>query len=128
METSDFHVSLLNDEELQGQTELRTCLLEAMAMGMVCLHVPTQALSPDVFRDGENILFVDPRDPAAAAERIIALADSPDRWGAVADNARRTIESHFDMRTEYRKVLERFTTWPGMSAKAPPPPPAPSRG
>jgi len=108
MAEADFHVSLLNDEDTQARTELRTCLLEAMAAGMACLHTQTPALSPDIFRDGENTVLLDPRDPTACAEKIIYLADSPDRLEAIGRNAARTVAEHFDMQTGYAKALARF--------------------
>lgn len=108
MAEADFHVSLLNDEDIQARTELRTCLLEAMASGMVCLHAATPALSPDIFRDGENIVFLNPREPAACANRILGLADSPDRLEAIRRNALHTVAKHFDMEVEYRKFLARL--------------------
>jgi glycosyltransferase involved in cell wall biosynthesis len=103
-----FHVSLLNDEDAQARTEQRTCLLEAMAMGMACLHAPMPALAPEVFRDGENIVLVDPRDPAAAADKIVALVESPERLAPIGQQAIETVAEHFDMRAEYEKALARL--------------------
>lgn len=108
MAEADFHVSQLNDEDVQAKTELRTGLLEAMAAGMACLHVPTAALAPEVFRDGENVVLVDPGKPAACAEKILQLADSPERLDAIRHNAVRTIAEHFDMGAEYAKALARL--------------------
>lgn len=105
MAEADFHVSLLNDEDMQARTELRTCLLEAMATGMACLHVPTPALAPDVFRDGENIILLNPRDPVACAEKIVGLADSPERLAAIRRNAIQTMAEHFDMDKTYREAV-----------------------
>jgi len=105
MADADFHVSLLNSENTQARTELRTCLLEAMAVGMVCLHAPTPALAPDIFRDGENIVFVDPNDPVAGAKKILSLAASPERLAAIGRNAIQTIAEHFDMDEEYAKAV-----------------------
>ena len=105
MAEAHFHVSLLNDEEVQARTELRTCLLEAMAAGMACLHARTPALSPAIFRDEENIVFVDPRDPPAAAEKILRLADSPGRLEAIRRNAVRTVAEHFDLDRQYAEAV-----------------------
>jgi len=104
MSEADFHVSQLNDEDIMARTELRTGLLEAMASGMVCLHVPAPALTPDVFRDGENIVLVNPHDPAAAADNILSWADSPARLEAVRRHAIQTIADHFDIEEEYAKA------------------------
>jgi len=109
MAEADFHVSLLNDQELLARTELRTGLLEAMAAGMVCLHAPTPALPADIFRDGENILLIDPNDPAASAAKILALADSPDRLESIRRQAVETIARHFDMNEQYAKAVAAMT-------------------
>jgi glycosyltransferase involved in cell wall biosynthesis len=108
MAEADFHVTLLNNEDTQARTELRTCLLEAMAAGMACLHVPTPAVSGDVFRDGENIVLVDPDDPARSAEKFLAIADKPGKLEAIGRNAVQTVETHFDFETQYQKFLARL--------------------
>jgi len=104
MAEADFHISLLNNDDEQARTELRTGLLEAMLAGMACLHAPTPGLVPGLFRDGENILLIDPRDPVAAADKILALADAPDRLDALRREAVRTVEEHFRLEDQYRKV------------------------
>ncbi|MBM3335340.1 glycosyltransferase family 4 protein [Candidatus Sumerlaeota bacterium] len=105
MAEADFHVSLANDRDQIARTELRTCLLEAMAAGMACLHVPTPSLDPDIFRDGENIVLIRPDDPVASAEKILALANCHDSLDKIRFNAARTIAEHFDMRKEYARAL-----------------------
>jgi glycosyltransferase involved in cell wall biosynthesis len=109
MAEADFHVSLMNDEDEQARTELRTGLLEAMLAGMACLHAPTPGLPAGIFRDGENVVMMDSRDPLAAAEKILRLYDSPEALSAIRRNATATIEAHFDMDAEYRKVAERLS-------------------
>ena len=108
MAEADFHVSLLNNDNVQARTELRTCLLEAMAAGMACLHAPTPAIATPLFRDGENIVLVDPGDPVACAEKILQLARAPERLDAIRRNAVRTITEHFDIDAEYARVLTRL--------------------
>jgi glycosyltransferase involved in cell wall biosynthesis len=109
MAEADFHVSLLNDEDAQARTELRTCLLEAMAAAMACLHAPTPALFPDIFRDEENIILVDPNDPSAAAEKILGLIASPEHLEEIRRNAVRTIADHFDMEKQYAQAAAILT-------------------
>lgn len=104
MAETDFHVTLLSDEGVQARTELRTCLLEAMAAGLVCLHTPTPGLVLGIFRDGENVVTLDPRDPAFSARKILALADAPDLLESIRRNAVRTIEAHFDLEAQYRRL------------------------
>ncbi len=105
MTTADFHVTHFDSRSVQGNTEVRTGLLEAMAAGMACLHVPTNALNAhSLFRDGENIVLVDPDQPKASAEKILALADDPEQLSRIRQNARRTIEEHFSL----DEMLARF--------------------
>jgi len=108
MAEADFHVSLLNDRDLMATTELRTCLLEAMAAGMACLHAPTPALDPAIFRDRENIVLVDPNDPAGSAEKILSVAESPGTLEAIGRNAAHTVAEHFEMASQYKKALDRM--------------------
>ncbi|MCX8037377.1 MAG: glycosyltransferase family 4 protein [Candidatus Sumerlaeia bacterium] len=109
MAEADFHVSLLDHESLQGRTELRTGLLEAMATGMVCLHAATPALPPDLFRDGENIVLLDTADTEACVQKILALADSPGQLAAIRRNAAQTVAVHFNMEQHYRKAISVLT-------------------
>ncbi len=109
MAEADFHVSLLDNESLQGRTELRTGLLEAMAAGMACLHAPTPALVPDIFRDGENLVLLDPADSEACVQKILALADSPEQLAAIRRNAAQTIAAHFNMEQHYKKAISFLT-------------------
>lgn len=92
-----FHVSQLDNTSLQGDTELRTCLLEAMALGVPCLHVDSHAIRTHAeLRDGENIVLIDPDAPDAAARKIGALIDDPAARERIGDNAQRTIQEHYD--------------------------------
>ncbi len=94
---ADFHVSQMDNKSVQGDTELRTCLLEAMALGVPCLHADSHAIrTHPEFRDGENIVLIDPDDPDAAAERICGLIDDPAERRRIGENARRTIRERYD--------------------------------
>ena len=94
---ADLHVSQLDNTSVQGDTELRTCLLEAMAMGVPCLHVDSHAIrTHPEFEDGVNIVLIDPADPDAAARGICALLDAPGDLRRIGDRGRRTIQEHYD--------------------------------
>jgi len=107
MARADFHVTHFDSRSMQGNTELRTGLLEAMAAGMACLHCPTEGLrSYSVFNDGENIILIDPDKPEMSAQKILALADDPDKLSHIRQNARNTIQDHFS----FDELLARFHT------------------
>ena len=92
-----FHVSQLDNTSVQGDTELRTCLLEAMALGLPCLHVDSHAIrAHPEFKDGDNIVIIDPGDPDAAGHKIGRLIENPAERERIGENAKRTIQEHYD--------------------------------
>lgn len=91
------HVSQLDNTSVQGDAELRTCLLEAMALGVPCLHVDSHAIRchPE-FRDGENIILIDPNAAEQAAAKICDLLARPQELQRIGENARATVQTHYD--------------------------------
>jgi glycosyltransferase involved in cell wall biosynthesis len=106
MAEADFHVTQLNASDTQGDTELRTCLLEAMAAGMICLHVSNSAIQSPEFRDGHNLVIIDPMNPKQAAEKILEIYSSPELRQRISENARRTVEEHFDIAADYARLRD----------------------
>ena len=86
-------------------------MLEAMASG--CLVVGSRtAPVEEVINDGENGLLVDFFDKRGIADRILEIFDSPERFAALRDRARKDIGERFSMRAGfegYQAVLERST-------------------
>lgn len=115
MSVCDYHVTQLRGGHIQAETELRTCLLEAMAAGMVCLHAPTRALRPGIFRDGENIVHL-PRAPESATEAIIALRQNDERRRAIGRAAAETIIHHYDLNQwvlEFERLMQQSASASG---------------
>ncbi len=106
MADADFHVTQLNATDTQGDTELRTCLLEAMAAGMICLHVSSSAIQRPEFRDRHNLVIIDPTKPKEAAQKILEIYASLEVRQRISENARRTVEEHFDLATDYAKLRQ----------------------
>jgi len=73
-------------------------LLEAMAAGCVVVASDTPPVT-EVIRDGENGLLVDFFAPAALAERVEAVLADRGRYARLAQEARDTICSEYDLQT-----------------------------
>ncbi|HET8646249.1 MAG TPA: glycosyltransferase, partial [Vicinamibacteria bacterium] len=70
-------------------------LLEAAAAGLACVGARTGGIV-DVLVDGENGMLFDPRDAAALARCLQALAGDAGLRAALGRRARRTVEEGFD--------------------------------
>ena len=108
---SHIHVSQLDSESRIGDTELRTCLLEAMQWGMACLHCDSSAVREhSCFVDGENILLIDPNDVEGATEKLLHYMDNPQMLTRIGDRARETVRTTFGFETwcnqEFRPMLD----------------------
>lgn len=86
---------------------LPTVLLEAMALGTPCVSTDVTGI-PEVLRDGDTGLMVPPRDPEALAAAIERLLEDPDLRVALAERARRRIESDFDVHRNTAELRELF--------------------
>lgn len=75
---------------------LPTVLLEAMALGTPCVSTDVTGI-PEVLRDGETGLMVPQHNPVALAGAIERLLNDPVLRVQLASQARRRIESEFDI-------------------------------
>jgi glycosyltransferase involved in cell wall biosynthesis len=57
-------------------------------------------------KDGEFCALSD--DPAGFAERVVALLRDPERAAAMAERARREVETNWDMGAITRKLVEGY--------------------
>jgi glycosyltransferase involved in cell wall biosynthesis len=82
-------------------------LREAMATQTPCVSTTISAI-PEVITDGHDGILVEPNDSKAVAEAIADLIDNPSRRNKIAENARETIETEFDIRIAVDKLESVF--------------------
>lgn len=82
-------------------------VIEAQAAGVPVVATPVGGIRETVVH-GETGLLVPPRDPAALAEAIVRLLDSPDEARRLAGEARRQVRERF---SETRMVEETLTLY-----------------
>jgi glycosyltransferase involved in cell wall biosynthesis len=81
--------------------------LEAMAAGKVILAWANKnTYGRGILRDGSNIVFVDPNEPAQLAQTIIDLLLDHQKRRQVGERASRTIREHFSWESVCSKTLE----------------------
>ena len=86
-------------------------LREAMATQTPCVSTKISAI-PEVITDGFDGILVEPNDSTAVAEAVADLLDNPSRRNELAANARKTIETEFDIRIavdQLEAVFEKVT-------------------
>lgn len=86
---------------------LPTVLLEAMALGTPCISTPVTGI-PEVVRDGETGLLAPEHDPAALAHTLQCLLDQPALGLDLAVQARRLMESEFDIHRNAAQLRSMF--------------------
>jgi len=69
-------------------------VVEGVFAGLLPIRSPS-AGARDQIDDGETGYLIDPHDPEALADRLVAIAGDPDRRRRVADAARRKMEARF---------------------------------
>jgi len=82
-------------------------LREAMATATVCVSTTISAI-PEVITDGHDGVLVEPNDAEAVASAVSGLLDDPSRREELAQNARETIETEFDIRIAVDKLEKIF--------------------
>jgi glycosyltransferase involved in cell wall biosynthesis len=68
--------------------------LEAMWAGMACIGTRTGSM-PEIIRDGETGYIVEPGDPAALAERIVAMLRDPARTKLMGERGYAAAKSYW---------------------------------
>ena len=86
---------------------LPTVLLEAMALGTPCISTPVTGI-PEIVRDGETGLLAPERDPATLAAAMQRLLDHPALGLDLAVQARRLMESEFDIHHNAAQLRSMF--------------------
>lgn len=83
---------------------LSVSLTEAMAAGLVCIASDVSG-SNEVIRDGENGFLIEPSDQGVlqGMEKVLKMSDAA--RNLVAQNARRSILEHFEMKKSVTNIL-----------------------
>lgn len=113
--SGSYHRSTLTDEELRDlyrramavvvplkdvyQPTGYSVTLQAMACGKTVILSRIRGLwAPDLLRDGENCVLVEPGNPLALAEAIKRVAGDPEMRARIGMAARETVASHFSIK------------------------------
>ena len=78
--------------------------LEAMSFGLPCIASAACAM-PEIVSDGESGLIVPPRDAAALAAAMTALADDPEGAQRMGAAGRARVEEWFNWRSVAERIL-----------------------
>jgi glycosyltransferase involved in cell wall biosynthesis len=89
-------------------------ILEAMAVGVPAVASRVGGI-PEVVREGENGLLVEPRNPPALAAAIATLLDDPGRRAAMGREARRVVEESFSMERAIDSTMAVYAELAGMA-------------
>jgi glycosyltransferase involved in cell wall biosynthesis len=86
---------------------LPTVLLEAMALGTPCVSTNVTGI-PEILHDGETGLMVGQHDAAALAEALERLLGDAGLRRRLAQNARRLMETQFDIHSNAARMRDVF--------------------
>jgi glycosyltransferase involved in cell wall biosynthesis len=107
---ADMEAHWMNQEKPE-KTSLGIASLEAMAAGKVILAAANEeTYGPDVLRNGDNFILVEPGNPRRLAQTMIDLLNDGDRRAAIGEQARETIESHFSWDSVCARTIEVYQT------------------
>ena len=81
---------------------LPVALLEGMACGVVPIARRIPSGIPELVQDGETGILVDD-SPQQSAEAICSLADNPEKWSKLSQNARMLFESEYSEAVSFAK-------------------------
>lgn len=82
-------------------------LKEAMAAQVPCVSTSISGI-PEIVTDGQNGILVEPDSPSQVADAIATLVDQPELRDELAQNARQTVVSQFDISSSVDQLLEIF--------------------
>lgn len=101
----NFDVFVMPSVEREG---LPRAVIEAMAQGVAPI-VSSVGGQPELVEDGVSGLVVPPRDPKRLAEAIMTLFSSPELRRQLGDQARRRIDTEFNVEITTQKMLSMFS-------------------
>jgi glycosyltransferase involved in cell wall biosynthesis len=98
-------------QDAQEHTSLGIASLEAMAAGKVILAWANKdTYGREILRDGSNIVFVDPNEPARLAETVIDLLLDHQKRREIGERASQTIKEHFSWESVCSKTVGVYKT------------------
>jgi colanic acid/amylovoran biosynthesis glycosyltransferase len=100
------------------QEGIPNALKEAMATGLPVVSTLHSGI-PELVEDGVSGFLVPERDAAALADRLMFLADHPERWAAMGRAGRDRIEEEYDIRKLNHQLIELYREL--LSGTVPPP-------
>ena len=83
-------------------------IVEAQATGMPVVAT-THCDIPEVVADGRAGVLVPERDMAALTDALVAVAQAPERWGAMGAAARERMEREYDARRQADRLADIYT-------------------
>ncbi|MCX7765499.1 MAG: glycosyltransferase [Candidatus Sumerlaeia bacterium] len=104
MRSAHFQIVQLTSGYVVADTEVRTCLLEALAGGMPCLHIPTPALTRLPFKDGTNIIFINPEQPVYSAEKIWSIFNNIELNQSISEQGQLLARQRFDFKSWFEQT------------------------
>jgi phosphatidylinositol alpha-1,6-mannosyltransferase len=94
-------------QDVPENMSLGIASLEAMAAGKVILAWANEnTYGRGILRDGSNIVFVDPNEPARLAETVIDLLLDHQKRRQIGERASQTIKEHFSWESVCSRTLE----------------------
>lgn len=95
--TDGFH------EETQG-----VAIQEAQASGLIVIATRTGGI-PECVEDGKSAFLIEDRNSAAITDKIQWIIDKPQQWHEWQHNARRYVETHFDIDAIGTRLMQIYT-------------------
>jgi glycosyltransferase involved in cell wall biosynthesis len=83
-------------------------VLEAMAAGVPIVATDAQGIDPEILRGDETALLVPPRDSAALASSVVALAQDGELRARLARRATEIVRLHGDFDRELDRAVELY--------------------
>ncbi len=95
--TDGFH------EETQG-----VAIQEAQASGLIVIATKTGGI-PECVEDGKSAFLIEDRNSTAITDKIQWIIDNPQQWHEWQNNARKYVETHFDIDTIGNRLMQIYT-------------------
>jgi glycosyltransferase involved in cell wall biosynthesis len=82
-------------------------LLKAMAAGLPVIATQVSG-AEDIIEDGRNGRFIPPRQPAALAQAVLELHDSPGLWSQFGEQARKTVSQNYSLEAMLTRLQQLY--------------------